>query len=360
MEILIIDDSEAAQIAFEQVFSSEGYAVKTAGTAEEGLQSIRKKAPDLIILDVELPDLLGTQLCEMLKKDPATRYIPILMCTGHKNIAHGLNLGADDYLVKPCGKDEMVARVNALLRRVELAEERAREKESLKNRQAPAAAPKAAAAPRPQSPRTVAAAPGKRRKALLFAWMSLAYPLETLARLGEFPLASALSPLLLCCLFETAIRLAGSRAEPWPHAAFFGCAGPVSLWAATAVCSVLLVPGMRWRTSWPDMTRVCAAAAAPLALRGLLTLLYVQACDGVPAEFSASPLLLPSWLHARPVLLSGLARCDLFALWSAGIVALGARRAGRLSQARTAWAGAVAWALWILAQEAGRFTVGGS
>jgi CheY-like chemotaxis protein len=360
MEILIIDDSEAAQIAFEQVFTNEGYAVTTAGTAEEGLQSIRKKAPDLIILDVQLPDILGTQLCEMLKKDPTTRYIPILMCTGHKAIAHGLNVGADDYLIKPCGKDEMVARVSALLRRVEMAEERAREKESLKHRQAQVAGHKPAAASPLQAPRPAAAAPaGKRRRALLFAWMSLAYPLESLARLDEFPLTAALTPVLLACLFGTAVRLAGSHAEPWPHAAFFGCAGPVSLWAATALFSVLLVPGMHWKDLWPNMARVCAAAAAPLAMRGLLTWLYVLACDGVPADFNASPLLLASALHARPALLSWLGRCDLFALWSAALVALGARRAGKLSLARSVWAGTGAWAVWVLAQEAGRWTVWG-
>jgi hypothetical protein len=187
--------------------------------------------------------------------------------------------------------------------------------------------------------------------------MSLAYPLETLDRLEEFPLSAALTPVLLACLFETAIRLAGSHAEPWPHAAFFGGAGPLSLWAATALFSVLLVPGMHWKDFWPNMARVCAAAAAPLALRGLLTWLYVLACDGVPADFNASPLLVASWLHARPSLLSWLARFDLFALWSAAAVALGARRAGKLSLARSVWAGTGAWGVWVLAQEAGRWTV---
>ncbi|MFI5363087.1 MAG: response regulator transcription factor [Elusimicrobiota bacterium] len=359
MNILVIDDSEAAQIAFEQVLSNEGYDVTAAGTAEEGLQSIRKKAPDLIVLDVQLPDILGTHLCEMLKNDPATRYIPILMCTGHKDVAHGLNQGADDYLVKPCGKDEMVARVNALLRRVELAEERAREKVNLKQRQEQAQKPPAAAAPRPEHAHA-ASSSGKTRRSLKFAWASLAYPLDSLAKLDEVPAASALTPVLILCLFLTAVRLVGSHPEPWPHAALSGFAEAAFLWTATALLSVLLLSGLHWKDTWPKMTRVCAAAAAPLALRAVLTLLYALICDGAPGEFSAGPLLLPPLLHAGPSAAAWLARVDFFALWWAAVVAIGAQRFAKTSKARTAIVGIGAYALWILAQAVGRLAAGGS
>ena len=356
MNILVIDDSEAAQIAFEQVLSHEGYVVTAALTAEEGLQSIRNKTPDLIVLDVQLPDVLGTDLCEILKNDPATRYIPILMCTGHKDIVRGLNQGADDYMVKPCGKEEMVARVNALLRRVELQKEHAREKANHKHRQERAAKQEAAAAPRQEQSRAaVVSSSGKIRRGLIFAWVSLAYPLKAMAKLNEFPQASVSAPLLILCLFQTAVRLVGPRAEPWLHAASAGCAGPIFLWAATAMFSASLLPGLPWKRAWSTMARVCAAAAAPLALRAFLTLQYALICDGVPAEFSAGPLLIPSWLHAAPLSVPWLARFDLFALWSALIVAAGARRLGKLSIGRAALVGSGSFGLWILAQELGRF-----
>jgi CheY-like chemotaxis protein len=356
MNILVIDDSEAAQIAFEQVLSHAGFVVTSALTANEGLKSIRKKTPDLIILDVQLPDLLGTQLCEMLKNDPATRYIPILMCTGHRAVAHGLNQGADDYLLKPCGGEEMVARVNALLRRVEMAEERAREKENLKHRQERAAKQQEAAAPRREKPAAAAVPPsGKIRQGLSFAWASLAYPIKPPSKHDKIPLASALTPLWLLCLFQTALRLVGPHAESGVSAALSGCAWSIGLWAATALLSISLLPGISWRDSGAKIARICAAAAAPLALRGLLALQYALLCDGVPAEFSASPLLL----HVGPSTVAWLANFDLFALWSALIVAVGARRVGKLSIARAVVVGAGAWGLWILAQEAGRFAVWG-
>ena len=359
MNILVIDDSEAAQIAFEQVFTHAGFLVTTAGTADEGLKSIRSKAPDLIVLDVQLPDLLGTHLCEMLKNDPSTRYIPILMCTGNRDAAHGLNHGADDYLVKPCSKDEMLARVNALLRRVEMAEERARDNHNLKRRQELAAKKEAAAASLQEHPPVSADSPhGKLSQGLIFAWASLAFPFKSLAKIDEFPLASTLTPLLMLCLFQTAVRLIGAHPEPWLRAATAGSAGPVCLWAATAIFSSLLISKIPRTASWSNMARVCAAATAPLALRGLLTLLYVAICDGVPTEFSASPLLLSAGLGAGP-LTQWLGRFDLFAVWSAAIVAVGARRLGKLTKARFVLIGAGAWSLWIITQEIGRFAVWG-
>jgi hypothetical protein len=138
-------------------------------------------------------------------------------------------------------------------------------------------------------------------------------------------------------------------------AALSGCAWSIGLWAATALLSISLLPGISWRDSGAKIARICAAAAAPLALRGLLALQYALLCDGVPAEFSASPLLL----HVGPSTVAWLANFDLFALWSALIVAVGARRVGKLSIARAVVVGAGAWGLWILAQEAGRFAVWG-
>ncbi len=306
---------------------------------------------------MQLPDLLGTQLCEMLKKDPATRYIPILMCSGRRDAANGLNAGADDYLIKPCGKDELIARVNALpAPRGNGVEQRAQEKARHKHHKE-TAAQQQEAAPRRESPKAPAVPAHGRLLQGLDLRVGGAWPIPrgALSRLKEFPPAAALAPLLLCCLFQIAGRLVGPYAEPWGHAALVGGALPFSLWAATVLFAMFLIHGKPRSGSWSNMARVCAAAAAPLALRGLLAAHYAWICEAVPTEFDASPLLLSSWLHGRPSGRDcGGGRLDLFAIWSARIVAVGARRVVKLSKTRAVMAGSGAWALWILAQEAAR------
>src|SRR6266550_2519004 len=79
--VLIIDDSEAVAGAIHNILSEKGLAVQTAHTAQAAIQNIRRQKPDLIILDIGLPDVNGYEFCRLLKKEPATRYIPVLMCT---------------------------------------------------------------------------------------------------------------------------------------------------------------------------------------------------------------------------------------------------------------------------------------
>lgn len=117
-KILIVDD-EVKIVEFTEVYLiNSGYVVYKAYTGKEALDIFHSNKVDLILLDLMLPDISGEQICNEIRK---VSQVPILMLTaksGDENIIHGLNIGADDYMTKPFSPRQMIARVNALLRRV--------------------------------------------------------------------------------------------------------------------------------------------------------------------------------------------------------------------------------------------------
>jgi signal transduction histidine kinase len=118
--ILHIDDKEANRYVIRRVLEREGYQVLEAGTGEIGLQITRKESPDLVILDVKLPGMNGFEVCQRIKSDPTLRFTPVLHLSSFYNKvedkAHGLQEGADAYLISPIEPIELVATVRALLR----------------------------------------------------------------------------------------------------------------------------------------------------------------------------------------------------------------------------------------------------
>lgn len=116
--ILIVDDDRDLLHLLEMNLQQNGYDVLVAATGEAGLQLFEAHKPDLVMLDIALPETDGLEICRRIRQ---MSNIPILMMTGHAvseaEIAHGLNLGADEYMVKPLGNLELQARVRALLRR---------------------------------------------------------------------------------------------------------------------------------------------------------------------------------------------------------------------------------------------------
>ena len=120
-KILIIDDDPAFLNLVEQVLTQKGYEVLKASSGREGLRLIFDQRPDLVLLDVVIPGVDGWQVCSRIRE---ISDIPIIMITGrHKSeedVVRGLDYGADDYLTKPLGSRELVARVRAVLRRAEL------------------------------------------------------------------------------------------------------------------------------------------------------------------------------------------------------------------------------------------------
>jgi DNA-binding response OmpR family regulator len=116
--VLIVEDDEAMSVALRDGFSYEGYTVQLARDGEEGLRLASSKPPDLMILDVMLPRMTGLDVCKRLRSNGSA--VPIIMLTARGQEIDkvlGLKIGADDYVTKPFGFMELMARAEALLRR---------------------------------------------------------------------------------------------------------------------------------------------------------------------------------------------------------------------------------------------------
>jgi len=120
-KILAIDDDQIFLRLVEQVLSQEGHNVLKATSGQEGLRLLYSDKPDLVILDVVMPGMDGWQTCQRIRE---LSDVPIIMLTGQQNteedVARGLDYGADDYLIKPVGNKELLARVRAVIRRADL------------------------------------------------------------------------------------------------------------------------------------------------------------------------------------------------------------------------------------------------
>ncbi len=115
--VLVIEDEPSIAETLEYSLQTEGFSVQLAGTGGEGLGAFSDKTPDFIILDVGLPDISGFEVCREIRK---TSTVPVLFLTARENEIDrvvGLEIGADDYVVKPFSPRELVARVRAILRR---------------------------------------------------------------------------------------------------------------------------------------------------------------------------------------------------------------------------------------------------
>lgn len=117
--ILVIEDEERIRQFLHRGLSFEGYRVDAAADGQIGLDMARDNPPDLVLLDLMLPGIDGLEVCRRFR---AVSKVPILMLTAKETIedrVKGLDVGADDYLVKPFAFDELMARVRALLRRIQ-------------------------------------------------------------------------------------------------------------------------------------------------------------------------------------------------------------------------------------------------
>jgi len=116
--ILLVDDETSIQRAVGPLLRSRGYDVEIAGTGAEALRVVADRAPDLIVLDLGLPDIEGTEVCRRIRE---TLKVPIIVLSARGTEAdkvNALDLGADDYVTKPFGPEELLARVRVALRRV--------------------------------------------------------------------------------------------------------------------------------------------------------------------------------------------------------------------------------------------------
>ena len=120
-KILVVDDELALVRLVDQVLTEKGYEVLSASNGQEALRLLFDHKPDLVLLDVVMPQMDGWQTCSRIRD---ISDIPIIILTGERkdedDIVRGLDYGADEYLLKPVGSKELVARVRAVLRRAEL------------------------------------------------------------------------------------------------------------------------------------------------------------------------------------------------------------------------------------------------
>ena len=120
-KVLIIDDDPIFLRLVDQILTQQGFEVLKAGGGQEGLRLLFAEKPDIVLLDVAMPRMDGWQTCQRIRE---ISDIPVIMLTGkqkaEEDIVRGLDYGADEYLFKPVGDRELVARVRAVLRRIEL------------------------------------------------------------------------------------------------------------------------------------------------------------------------------------------------------------------------------------------------
>lgn len=116
-KVLVIDDEETTVELINLLLERRGYEVITASSAEEGLRKAYRHQPDIVLLDIMMPDMDGWEVCKRLREMSDMPIIFLTARSENRDIVRGLEMGADDYVTKPYDNDELVARVRAHLRR---------------------------------------------------------------------------------------------------------------------------------------------------------------------------------------------------------------------------------------------------
>jgi two-component system KDP operon response regulator KdpE len=115
--ILVVDDEPQIRRVLRSTLSSQGYVITDAKTGEEAVESVRKNKPDLVLLDVNMPGMGGIEACREIRRSSEAPVIMLTVRSAEKDKVLALDAGADDYVVKPFGIEELLARIRAALRR---------------------------------------------------------------------------------------------------------------------------------------------------------------------------------------------------------------------------------------------------
>lgn len=119
--ILVVEDEDIISAVIRYNLSKEGFQVQVADNGDDAIEIIKKNKPDLILLDWLLPSVSGIEVCKMVRNDPETMNIPIIMVSAKSeefDRITGLDRGADDYMIKPFSPPELIARIKAIFRRI--------------------------------------------------------------------------------------------------------------------------------------------------------------------------------------------------------------------------------------------------
>lgn len=116
-KILVVDDEPQVRRVMRATLTAEGYTISEARNGEEALQSFRSQAPDIILLDVNMPGMDGLETCRQIRRNSGVPIIMLTVRSAERDKVLALDAGADDYVVKPFGMQELLARIRAALRR---------------------------------------------------------------------------------------------------------------------------------------------------------------------------------------------------------------------------------------------------
>ena len=116
--ILLVDDSEVSNFLMQSILEERGYSILSVSNGKEALELLQQELPDLIILDIMMPEMSGFGVLESVKKFEETAKIPVIILTARNNLKDqekAISMGAVDYLIKPIDIDDVVERVNRLM-----------------------------------------------------------------------------------------------------------------------------------------------------------------------------------------------------------------------------------------------------
>ena len=120
MRVLIVEDDPEARKVLSLILKLDGYEISTAPGGAEAVQVMTTMIPDLLLLDVMMPDMDGYQVCGWVRSNPATTAVPVVMLSGKadpESVARGLEVGADEYLSKPISPSKLSAQLRSVLAR---------------------------------------------------------------------------------------------------------------------------------------------------------------------------------------------------------------------------------------------------
>ena len=328
-KILIIDDNELVSDMLKHSLSEQGFAVSSAADANAGYKAAVEETPDLILLDVQLPDVTGFDLCKIIRHREELREVPIIMITGTARTAEekvrGFRMGVDDYVLKPFEMPELIERVRALLRR--------RESQMEADRRLAPAIPSGPSA-RKAAGTVIPPAGGDSPLTLTIALRSILLdPFHFPAR-AQLP--SVGRPFLLAAISLAVLGLAvSSGASLRPLMGGILVAG---IWGI--LLSVLVISGSLFGISltWREGASLLSLAGIPVLLKLGCGLASALATTLSPFYFTASPALF---------LTSGVVwarRLDLFELWSVFLLVILLRGRPNCSDRKARWIAALVWA----------------
>lgn len=348
--IVVVDDDQTNAQLLEEFLKENDFEVSLAYTAKEGLQKIFDLQPDMVILDLFLPDRMGSDVCSELRSQNATRNIPIIICTAH-SITHtqkmkGFCAGVDDYLVRPFELPELLARINAILRRTNMKPNiEVLEGIDALFKKKTVASPISAPPEVPAIPKIIFSTPAAPNKSdppafFLRLWEVLNHPFRVFEHIKEssdflISLVLVLGTPAIASFAKLAQRSGGFDA--WIGVFSLGLVIHLIMWFGTAGLLHLVVPFQGVNLTLKRALILAGFGWAPRLLGTILAALYGLAAVttgwvGEAGNFSSGLDLIPGLPTSEVVRIVSF--IGIFDLWCAAITIIGVWTVCKISERR--------------------------